>query len=580
MTLIGDFIDDGYGCTNDYMARGMRRAGVRVSAAHLGADTRGCSPEFRRLILESPARVDGPVLFCGWPDRPEFDCLAGTELFVRTTCDSSRTPPEWTASFNRARALIVPTSHAANALRASGVTVPIYLVPAGVDTDVYTYQHRVLRKGVTTLMIGIMEPHSDNYQEGIAAWQDAFRDDPDARLVIKSWKGWPDSHIATDPRVHVATLTGHTRSTVDWYANADVLLALGNEGFAATMLEAMATGLPVVALNSEAQSDVCALAAEHVLAVEPVTWRPVGDGVVGVPEAAEIAARLRWVARHRADATAMGKAAADWVREHRGIWNCGPDVLAVMEERTCTRRPLRHNASPVLRGTSPVAELADVPVTPLAGLIFQPESPPLWSYRPTGVAALGVVTLWNPEIDSWARQYAEDKRTYCERKGYAFYGYTDVFTKSRSPHWSKIPAVQRHLADHDWLYWIDADAAITNFDFDLYGLCDDDYDLIITHDELGVNTGSFLIRNTDSARRMLRRAWSQDVTDLFYEQTAVARAIALQPDLRVKVLDQRAINSFWNQHRPGHFVIHAAGQPTEVKIPLLEAFRMRTPRHP
>ncbi|MEV0764445.1 hypothetical protein [Nocardia sp. NPDC050435] len=214
---------------------------------------------------------------------------------------------------------------------------------------------------------------------------------------------------------------------------------------------------------------------------------------------------------------------------------------------------------------------------PAAAPVAQPDGPPLWSYRPPGRAALGVVTLWSPEIESWALPHAQDKHAFCRRHGHAFYGYTEVFTDGRAPHWSKIPAVERHLADHDWLYWIDADAAFTNLDFDLRALCDDEYDFIVTHDELGLNSGSFLIRDNDTTRRFLRLAWAQNVTDLFYEQTAMARAIALLPELRVKVLEKRVMNSFWNEHRPGDFIFHAAGQPTDAKIDLLDAFRRHRP---
>ena len=60
-----------------------------------------------------------------------------------------------------------------------------------------------------------------------------------------------------------------TRGIAHWYARADVLLALGNEGFGLPLVEAMATGLPVIALDSEGQSDVCADAGGLVMPVVP-----------------------------------------------------------------------------------------------------------------------------------------------------------------------------------------------------------------------------------------------------------------------------------------------------------------------
>ncbi|RDI53252.1 galactosyl transferase GMA12/MNN10 family protein [Nocardia mexicana] len=558
----------------------MHRAGAHVSVAPLSRDHDGCSGEFRRLVAESPARVDGPVLYSASPGRPEFDCLLGTDLFARITCESSRIPEYWAARLNRTRAVMVPSRYVADVYRAGGVTVPIYVVPDGVDPDIYPYARRFRQAGLTTLMVLGEAQTFDPYREGIAAWQEAFRDDRDARLVILSRQGWPDSYLPADPRIHVETLTEPTRSRAHWYAEADVFLALGDESFGATTaVEAMSSGLTVVVLNAEGQADLCRDAGELVLSVEPVTWRPDYHpdgaeffGVRAVPEVADIAARLRWVARHRAEAAELGRAAADWVRAHRNVWNDGPAVLAVMENHTRTRKPLRDSEFPGF-GPMPRLAAADVPAARTRWEeVVRAGDPPLWRFRPEGGASLGVVTLWTPQIEGWARKHAEDKRAYCERHGFAFYGYADVFTTSRAPHWSKITAVQRHLADHDWLFWTDADAAITNFDVDLRELCDD-YDLIVTHDELGLNTGSFLIRNNAEARELLRRTWIQDVSDLFYEQTAMARAIALQPGLRVKVLEKRSMNAFWSEFEPGDFIIHAAGQPTEVKIAMLDAFR-------
>ncbi|GAB2676863.1 glycosyltransferase [Nocardia goodfellowii] len=559
----------------------MHRTGARISLAPLGTGQRGTSRELRGLLAESSARVDGPVLYSGWLSRPEVDCLRRTDLFIRTACESSRICARWVERLNQARAVIVPSQYAADVFRTCGVTTPLYIVPDAVDPDAFPYRDRSGRAGLTTLIVGILEP-DNNYRQAIAGWQEAFRDDPEARLIIKSWQGWPDCHIAGDPRVHLDTLNEPAAATADWYAEADVLLALGNESFGTGMLEAMATGLPVVALDSEGQSGVCRDAGELVLPIAPATWRPyehpyggASHGVVAVPETADVATRLRWVAAHRAEAADIGRAASRWVRAQRNIWNSGPDVLAVIAEHTrspryakslARNRPLRPAPAPA------------TPSAPSPAPVAQPDGPPLWSYRPPHATPLGIVTLWSPDIESWALPHAQDKYAYCERHGLAFYGYTDVFTGDRAPHWSKIPAVQRHLDDHDWLYWIDADAAVTNFDFDLRALCDDDYDFIATHDELGLNSGSFLIRNNEATRAFLRLAWAQNVTDLFYEQTAMARAIALQPELRVKILEKRTMNSFWDEHRPGDFVIHAAGQPTDVKIALLEAFRTHNSR--
>jgi hypothetical protein len=109
----------------------------------------------------------------------------------------------------------------------------------------------------------------------------------------------------------------------------------------------MATGLPVIALNSEGQADICAEARDYLLPVEPVAWEPYNDlswgpaGVQGVPGVEDVANRLRWVAEHRGEAREMGRAASDWVIAHRNVWTMGPAILDVMERYVQPTRSLR-----------------------------------------------------------------------------------------------------------------------------------------------------------------------------------------------------------------------------------------------
>jgi glycosyltransferase involved in cell wall biosynthesis len=181
---------------------------------------------------------------------------------------------------------------------------------------------------------------------GIAAWKLAFADDPDARLIIKTQYNYRN-YVPDDPRICYVDTAERTRGIAHYYRQADVLLALGNEGFGLPMVEAMATGLPVVALNSEGQTDVCSEARNYLLPVEPAHWEPYNNvvfgpcGVRGVPTREDVAARLRWIAGHRAEAREMGRAASKWVLQHRNVWKKGPAVLEVMERHVQPPRPLR-----------------------------------------------------------------------------------------------------------------------------------------------------------------------------------------------------------------------------------------------
>jgi glycosyltransferase involved in cell wall biosynthesis len=349
VTLCGDFVVyDGYGSMNEFMARGMHRAGAAVNIMPILLDVRGYSEEFLRLVACSTPHVDGPVLFSTWP-RPELDCFGGADVFIRAMYEATTIPDHWPAMLNRTRAVIAPTTYVADVFRANGVTVPIAVVPDGVDPDVYHYEPRPRRPGLTTLFVGLLSDRK-HYREAIAAWRLAFAGDPEARLIIKSRWGQDDGLNLDDPRIELRTENEWHQGIAHWYRQADVLLALGNEGFGLPLIEGMATGLPVIALASEGQKDVCREAGDLVLAVEPASWeghRHYGgdvSGVHGVPGVEDVAARLRWVAEHRDEAADIGRAASAWVHRHRSVWSYGPSVLAVMEEhmgRSLRRRVRR-----------------------------------------------------------------------------------------------------------------------------------------------------------------------------------------------------------------------------------------------
>jgi len=50
----------------------------------------------------------------------------------------------------------------------------------------------------------------------------------------------------------------------------------------------------------------------------------------------------------------------------------------------------------------------------------------------------------------------------------------------------QIKAVQRHLKDFDWVFWMDADSLILNMDVRLESFLDERYDFIVTYDLRGI----------------------------------------------------------------------------------------------
>lgn len=346
LTVAATFrVYDGYGSMGEYIVLGMSRAGASVNVAPLLIDLEGMSEEFKEIYRGCRPQVISPVLyFCGPSDWLE-PFREVEDLFINTMWEADRLPAVWPERLNQARAVIVPSRFLVDVFRRSGVNVPVEVVAQGIDPDVYSFEQRPEREGLQTLIVGTVDDRK-HINEGIAAWKLAFADDPLARLVIKS-RFQKGDYKFDDSRISFYKHDEATRGIAGWYRNSDVLLALGNEGFGLPLVEGMATGLPVIALNSEGQADICAEAGEYLLPVDPVEWEECNDlswgpaGVRGVPGVADVAEHLCWVATHRAEAREMGLAASEWARKHRNVWRMGPAILEVMEHYARSSRPLR-----------------------------------------------------------------------------------------------------------------------------------------------------------------------------------------------------------------------------------------------
>lgn len=335
----------GYGSMAEYLIVGMARAGALVNIVPLVVSQDVLLPESRELLDRSQPDASGPTLYYHILNDDVERFRTASDLFVYTMWESNRLPAGWAERMNRCRAVLVPSRFVAQVCRDSGVTVPVEVVFEGIDPDVYHFQQRPERPGITTLMVGPVDERK-NTLLGIAAWKAAFAADPEARLIIKTNYNY-HNYTPDDPRIRYIDADEPTRGILHWYREADVLLALGNEGFGLPLVEGMASGLPVIALNSEGQSDICADAPDCVLPVEPRRWRRDNrpafgpSGMAGMPDVAEVAARLRWVAEHRDAARELGRAASAWATTARDVWASGPAALDVIERHVQPPRSLR-----------------------------------------------------------------------------------------------------------------------------------------------------------------------------------------------------------------------------------------------
>ena len=193
---------------------------------------------------------------------------------------------------------------------------------------------------------------------------------------------------------------------------------------------------------------------------------------------------------------------------------------------------------------------------------------------------IAVVTVSTLEENDAIQQSISDKMQYAEAWGYSFHklGRSD---EKRNPHWSKIPAILSVLHLYDYVWWVDLDSVIMDHTIPLESIIDPRYDVIFTNDHNGLNSGSFIVRNTDWSRGFFASVWSRIDNSFPWpgEQGAILDALG-DTYLRnhCKMIHYHWMNDFHFKTQQNifrntdFFLLHFAGNSPDRKWKLLKVY--------
>ena len=180
---------------------------------------------------------------------------------------------------------------------------------------------------------------------------------------------------------------------------------------------------------------------------------------------------------------------------------------------------------------------------------------------------------------------------YTERHGY-YFKKKDIINFNKPQSWFKIEAlIEYGESDYDYILWCDSDTIILNPAFKLESIIDKNKDLYISQDNLGLNCGVFLIKNSDTMRKFLKRIqslypefpethplagiWEQAaVWKLCYENYLNIRSL-------IKIIPQYVINAYDPETKPqeinGHvndhtFILHLPNTPMQKRLELFRNY--------
>lgn len=259
--------------------------------------------------------------------------------------------------------------------------------------------------------------------------------------------------------------------------------------------------------------------------------------------------------------------------------------------------PQDKNQIKFFHGCKSVIEL-DKCLNYFRGIPIQTVSPVKIINQKIGEKKIAIVTLFDKNYEKLAKMSIPNKIDYAKKHGYDVIYFDKAIDLSRPPQWSKVKAIEYALKDYDWVWWIDIDALIMEFDIKLESIIDENYDIIFTANKYSyLSNGSSLFKNTDLSKRFLKDCYDLEISYLkninvqvFDHEQQSMRALVLNDNVykqKTKLIDERVCNSYctttnqsvldaypnWNNesniYQKGDFVIQFCGRTFEERLQVM-----------
>jgi len=309
------YLNHSYGQVSRNLLSSLERAGIKITMA----PTRN-QPQRGLEHFYKPVSHKGKFAFY-YDFRVKPSALTFAKIIHYSMWESTRVPQDHVDEINRSVFLqYVPCKQNVESFKESGVRVPIKVLHHGVDANLFPYLVREANEYFTFGSFSDFSPRK-GIDVLVRAFQDEFKPGEPVRLLLKSTKKAP-AYLIKDSRISLISGMMDQAALLIFLQKMDAfVLPSRGEGFGLTGLEAMSTGLPLIATNWSGPADYLdindSLPLDYELADADGTS---SNGVQyfgkwAEPDYEHLRYLMRWLYEHREEAMNKGKAASE--RVHR-----------------------------------------------------------------------------------------------------------------------------------------------------------------------------------------------------------------------------------------------------------------------
>lgn len=279
-----------------------------------------------------------------------------------TIFETTKLHPDWAPYINNgAQKVLVGCKWNWEVFRDSGVTIPIGVVPHGIDIGKYSgntpYQIAGMKKGAYVFYNIFQWTERKNPLALIKGYWHAFQNNENVALVLKTYRGnYEESeknairdtikrlkqNLLLDryPPVYYISEMLSESELLGLHARGDCYVSLDRgEGFGLGPFEAGATGNPIIVtgfggVTEYAKPDNAMLVNYSLTPVYGMSWSPWyrGDQLWAEPDILHAVQKMRWAYEHQDEAKALGARLKAYIADNFTWEHIGKRIIKEIQE--------------------------------------------------------------------------------------------------------------------------------------------------------------------------------------------------------------------------------------------------------